>query len=314
MKYAVTSDRALALWEQQYAGWQTMRERYRALRQVRTRSFRLDGGRFEVQFNPARIRSSAACIDSRSLEERKCFLCDPQLPPEQRRLPFGSDYWLMVNPFPIFPRHFTIPLRSHLPQRIAGRYAGLLEMARCLDRFVLFYNGPRCGASAPDHTHFQAGSKGFLPVERGWRDRAEPVPCEVPDACVYVLRRVVNKAFFWESGTAAAAETVFNRLYALLPLPDGDDEPMLNLLVWREADRWVTGLFPRTLHRPSCYSAAGEKNLLLSPASVDMGGVLVLPRESDFEKITESDIRQVFGEVCPAAEVMDAYVERLSAG
>lgn len=312
MKKGAGSAAALALWRRQQQNWPSVRERYEALQQVRTRHFVIDGCTIGVQFNPGRIRSSAAPVDARSLAERPCFLCDAQLPREQERLPFGEKYWLAVNPYPIFPHHFTLPVRTHRPQRISGRYGDMLHMARDLDRFVVFYNGPCCGASAPDHAHFQAGSKGFLPVESEWRSAAEPILTATGSVQAYVFRNAGRNAFIWESASAAHAGIFFDRLYGLLATGAAGPEPMLNLLVWFDGDRWITCLFPRRRHRPSCYFATAGNHLLLSPASVDMGGVLILPDEEDFIKISEADIRQMFGEVCLANETFDFYRQRLS--
>ena len=307
----IDSAAAFGLWERQQISWPAVRERYKALERVQSRYFHIDGCTVGVQFNPDRIRSSAARTDARSLAERPCFLCDAQIPSEQEQMPFGEKYWLMVNPYPIFPCHFTLPVRTHEPQQIAGRYVDMLEMARRLDRFVLFYNGPRCGASAPDHAHFQAGSKGFLPIEKEWRSLAEPVATGRGSVRVYAFRGAGRHAFIWESDTPEAASFFFERLYGWLEVKPGDGEPMLNLLVWTEDNKWITCLFPRSRHRPSCYFASGPEHLLLSPASVDMGGVLILPAEEDFMKIKEADIRRMFGEVCLAQDTFDFYLERL---
>lgn len=310
----INSARALALLHEQLAGWDEAHANYEALARVRIKEFPGPGGGLAVQFNPARIRSSAARIDAASLRGRSCFLCPPQVPPRQRQLPFGKRYWLMVNPFPIFPQHFTIPSREHVPQRIAGRYGELLDMAASLERFVLFYNGPRCGASAPDHMHFQAGNKGFLPVQQAWREAATPLAVPGEAARLYAFSAGARKAVVIETGDKAASEAWFGRLYGLLPLLPGDDEPMLNLLAWREGAQWITMLFPRARHRPSCYDAPGDANLLYSPASVDMGGISVLPREPDFEKVTAAVLGKAFEEVCFPAPAWNTLLNELTRG
>ncbi len=310
----INSARALALLDGQLADWETARANYQALGQVRIKEFPGAGGGVTVQFNPARIRSSAARIDAASLRERNCFLCPPQVPPQQRQLPFGERYWLMVNPFPIFPQHFTIPAREHVPQRIAGRYGELLDMAACLERFVLFYNGPKCGASAPDHMHFQAGNQGFLPVQQAWRETATPLAVSGEAAQLYAFTAGARRAVVIVTGDKAASEAWFDRLYGLLPRFPGDSEPMLNLLAWREGAQWITMLFPRAKHRPSCYEVPGEANLLYSPASVDMGGVSVLPRERDFEKVTAAVLEKAFEEVCFPAAAWNTLLNELTGG
>lgn len=293
-----------ALLAGQLATWETARLHYAALDGVRVKELEVDGIAYKVQFNPARIVSSAAKVDDQSIRQRKCFLCAEQRPAEQRGIDFGGHYEILVNPFPIFPRHLTIPERAHLPQRIAPRFGDMLELARALTDYTLFYNGPRCGASAPDHAHFQAGSRGFLPIERQWRRLAteELATCGA-SARLWLLDDAPRTTLVIESPTKEGAIRLFNRAYDALKAIAPDDvpteeEPMLNLLALYEAERWIVILFPRRCHRPACYSARGEARLLSSPASVDLGGVFILPVEEDFLKITAADLRSILGEVC----------------
>lgn len=153
----------------QLASWETARNNYAALSGVRVKELNVNGILYKVQFNPARIVSSGAKVDAKSILERKCFLCPANLPPVQKGIPFGGHYNILVNPFPIFPRHLTVPELAHTPQRIATRFTDMLELAEALTDYTIFYNGPKCGASAPDHAHFQAGNKGFMPIEKDWR-------------------------------------------------------------------------------------------------------------------------------------------------
>ncbi|MDR0540860.1 MAG: DUF4922 domain-containing protein, partial [Dysgonamonadaceae bacterium] len=228
------------------------------------------------QFNPARIISSAAKVDTKSISERKCFLCADNRPPEQKSVPFKGQYSILINPYPIFPRHLTIPALEHTPQLIASRFGDMLDLAQQLDDYIVFYNGPKCGASAPDHFHFQAGNKGFLPIEsdRNWEN---------------VIRI--------ESENKQEILDLFQQIYDSLPLQPDDTEPMMNILTWYENGKWITCLFPRKKHRPACYYAEGDANLLISPASVDMGGVFITSLEKDFEKITAEDIARILDEV-----------------
>jgi hypothetical protein len=158
--------RVAALLRQQRSTWDMLRNGYAGLEQVRTRVLPFDGIRIEIQYNPGRITSASAKVDPKSIRDRKCFLCPANLPPEQRGLVLEGDYLLLCNPFPILPEHFTIPHRAHVPQRIGQAFGAFLSMSRSLgpDDSV-FYNGPACGASAPDHLHFQAGTAGFMPIE-----------------------------------------------------------------------------------------------------------------------------------------------------
>jgi ATP adenylyltransferase/5',5'''-P-1,P-4-tetraphosphate phosphorylase II len=283
--------------QQQLNDWEDARLRYDALKKVKTKDARVGDTLYRVQFNPARIVSSAAKLDPKSLQERKCFLCDTNRPSEQHSLPFGSQYQILVNPFPIFPKHLTIPSLQHLPQRIGPRFSDMLALADYLPSFVIFYNGPRCGASAPDHAHFQAGNKGFLPIEEEWKShRLQWANCG--SAILWHLSFLACPALAIESSVPSDISKCFQIIYHSMEKKEGEEEPMMNILAWKEDDHWIVIVFPREQHRPACYFAEGERNLLISPASVDMGGVFITPLEKDFEKITASDIEQILRDVC----------------
>jgi len=264
------------LFNEQLSNWELARNNYLALEQVRIKTLIVDGREYKVQFNPARIISSAAKTDAQSIRERKCFLCAENRPPEQKGISFNGRYTILINPFPIFPRHLTIPALEHTPQLIASRFGDMLDLAQQLGDYVVFYNGPDCGASAPDHFHFQAGNKGFLPIEKD---------------------RNVQNMICIESDKKEELLDSFRKVYdAMEEKPEGD-EPMMNILAWYEAAKWIVCIFPRKKHRPACYSAEGEANLLISPASVDLGGVFITPLKKDFEKITAEDIGKILREI-----------------
>ena len=262
--------------EEQLNNWQLAADNYKALAQVKTKSLEVNGRLYKVQFNPTRIISSAAKVDAQSIRERKCFLCSNNRPAEQQGIVFENRYLLLINPYPIFPQHLTIPALEHTPQFISGRFEDMLNLAKELDNYVLFYNGPKCGASAPDHFHFQAGSKGFLPIQTDGKSRGEI--------------RI-------ESNDKQEVLSQFQEVYQSIELKPNDDEPMMNLLAWYNEEKWTVCVFPRKKHRPACYSANGEDNILISPASVDMGGVFITPLEKDFHKITAEDIAYILDEV-----------------
>ncbi len=286
-----------ALLERQLREWDTARNNYAALRNVRVKWVEVDGERYKVQFNPARIVSSGAKVDAATLKVRRCFLCGANRPAEQEALPFGSHYDILVNPFPIFPRHLTIVERSHERQAIGGRFGDMVRLAQELPAYTIFYNGPRCGASAPDHAHFQAGCRGFMPIEESWRTmEAEKI---ATDGTARLLRlKDARSPLLIESADYDATLRLFDKVFRSLAVPEGDCEPMLNLLCNYTDGVWLTFIFPRTKHRPDCYYAEGEANLLCSPASVDMGGAFIIPQEKDFEKIDATWIAQMLREVC----------------
>ena len=269
-------DKVEQLFQQQLIGWELAKNNYQALQQAKVKTFDVGGYRYLVQFNPARMVSSSAKVDAQSIRERKCFLCAENRPAEQKGIIFDGRYEILVNPYPIFPRHLTIPSLDHTPQQIISRFGDMLDLAQQLDDYTILYNGPKCGASAPDHFHFQAGNKGFLPIEndRNWRHNLRIESENKQD----ILMR-------------------FLQIYDTLPLQPDDTEPMMNILTWYKNGAWTICIFPRKKHRPDCYFAEGDANMIISPASVDMGGVLITPLEKDFEKITSEDIAGILDEV-----------------
>jgi len=313
MKRIVTSTQVLDLLQEQLNVWDVARNNYDALRQVRVKE--LDFGQFKVkvQFNPARIVSSSAKVDPKSIKERKCFLCEQNRPAVQEGLPFGDKYIILINPFPIFPKHLTIPACEHVDQRIQSRFGDMLDLAYNLDEFTVFYNGPKCGASAPDHVHFQAGSKGFLPIEKEWNLFANKEVLEYESAKLFNLGGYQRGVLVIESKSKESAVKLFEDIYASLEIKPGEGEPMMNILAWFDMDKWIVCIFPRTLHRPSCYTAQGDESILISPAAVDMGGVFITPLEKDFEKISTENISEILQEVCMDEVKLQKIVEHLNA-
>lgn len=287
------SDKIQHLLKNQLESWETARNNYNALNNIKVKTLSVNGCEFKVQFNPARIVSSGAKVDAKSIQERKCFLCSENRPTEQFGLPFGDHYTILVNPFPIFPKHFTIPEVAHVPQTIISRFGDMLDLAEYMSDYIIFYNGPKCGASAPDHAHFQAGNKGFLPLERNWEKHITEKIIDKLSVINYVF-----PAFLIETDNKAEAVSIFDNIYHSLAINKGEMEPMMNILAWFENEKWVIAIIPRVKHRPDCYFAEGEDNLLISPASVDLGGVFITPVEKDFEKINEKNIETILQEVC----------------
>lgn len=292
------SEQVEKLIEQQLVVWQTPRDNYAALQNVEVKEFKVKRSTIKVQFNPARIVSSAAKVDNKSLKERKCFLCAANRPEVQEGIAWGENYTILINPFPIFPKHLTIPCNDHTDQRILSRIGDMMAIAKDLPGFTLFYNGPKCGASAPDHMHFQAGNRGFLGFETDYLAADKKEVISNTGATLSLLSGLANAAFLIEAVEIDAATELFVTLYNALEIPEGEEEPMLNILCWREEGKWKVAVFPRRKHRPACYSAEGDANILISPASVDMGGVFITPLEKDFKKITADDLEQILDEVC----------------
>jgi len=293
------NNQANALVKQQQNTWELTRKNYRALAGVQTKKFDFGHFKIVVQHNPERIRSSAAKTDAKSIAERPCFLCLENLPAVQKGIPFQNQYLILVNPFPIFPRHLTIPHLNHTPQRIKNFFPDMLKLSRELTGFTLFYNGPKCGASAPDHFHFQAGNTGFLPVEEKFElleNQFADIIFRNSKTTVVAVENYLRRFVSLRSSDVEELTAIFNVVFELLPA-NSEPEPMLNILCNYHQNEWRVIIFPREKQRPSHFFETGEKQIVVSPASVELGGVLILPREEDFRKITQNTLNEIFDEV-----------------
>lgn len=258
--------------------WPQLKKSIDLRNQISEKSFFWEEGtRVTVQFNPARISSTGADVNQKAIEKRPCFLCAENRPPQQEGIPFLEKYVILCNPFPILDNHLTIPLYSHVPQRIRRKIGDMLTLAEHLPDYVVFYNGQTSGASAPDHFHFQAGLKTpvLLQGDNNLRN------------CMLI-----------ESARKSDAEEIFEDVYHYLhSLQPEQPEPMMNVIAFMEEDRYKLHLFPRKAHRPRQYYEEGLKQLLISPGAVDMAGLIVSVREEDFNKITQQDIEDIYSQV-----------------
>lgn len=301
--------------ENQLAKWQTARINHEALNQIETRRFELAGNTITVQFNPARAVSTCAKVDKSSIEARKCFLCPENKPNEQDEIIISLDepFSLRINPYPILPEHLTISSLKHQDQVLADKTIRQLpgKLISWLEEYfasgyVLFYNGAKCGASAPDHFHFQAVKQSDVPVIQQWERLMETAVREkeikTENGNTYSSFQITSYIcpiqVFICNHSADILPEMINQYLESLPLHEGESEPRYNLFAWQDKQRGFTmAYFPREEHRPACYTATGGKQLLVSPGALDMAGLLVTPRKEDFDKITESDITQIYKEV-----------------
>jgi hypothetical protein len=306
------NEQAFTLVKQQRAVWQLAGDNYTALGEVQTRNFDFGYFRIVAQHNPGRMRSSAAKTDAHSIKNRPCFLCRQNLPEEQKGLPFcGEDYLVLANPFPIFPYHLTIPHHSHVPQKIDGFLGDMLDLSQQLTEMVVFYNGPECGASAPDHVHFQAGSRGLLPIESEievLEDQCSQRVFTSKKIEVFAVEQYLRKFISIVSSSKDEIIRLFFYLYHLLPASEGK-EPLLNVLTYYDNHKWRIILFPREKQRPSHFFQTGELQIIVSPAAVEMGGILVLPRPEDFKKITHQTIADICKEVTMQEDKFNHWIE-----
>jgi ATP adenylyltransferase/5',5'''-P-1,P-4-tetraphosphate phosphorylase II len=293
------NEQAKSLVTQQKATWETAGTNYGVLSRVQTKTF--DFGHFKIntQFNPERIRSSAAKTDAKSIADRPCFLCSENLPPEQKGILFQNDYLILINPYPIFPVHLTISNLEHTPQLILNHFNDLLELSLNLPDFTLFYNGPQCGASAPDHFHFQAVIKNLLPIE----DEFNILESQFSETLfqnerlkIIAVENYLRCFIAIVSDDKKEIKEKFEFIYKNLESKNGE-EPMLNVLCSFQNGKWRVIIFPREKQRPSHFFRTDEKQIIVSPAAVEMGGILVLPGEEDFMKITKKEIVEIYGEV-----------------
>ena len=304
----------MRFFNRQLQTWDEVRQRYRDLEHVETRELVTETFEMEVQFNPARIRSTGAKIDAKSIAERPCFLCAKNRPKEQMRCIIDGRYELLVNPFPILPVHFTLPTLKHQPQRILPMIGELLRQAQKNSDLTLLYNGPHCGASAPDHAHLQAVKSGVLPLQRAWQRLSRNL-VEVfkkdEDEGIWQLVDYPAAALVIKSRSVETSERLFKQLYHCLPSAPDHTEPMMNIISWTHGDELITVVLPRKKHRPDCYTAEGDAQYIISPGAVDMGGLIITPREEDFHRLTAEVVTAIYQEVSLTAEQMQQVTEKL---
>ncbi len=294
---------ASVLFEQQLLRWHLLKERYDALDDVKIKEFLFDGFKIKVQYNPGRIKSSAAKTDDISINNRECFLCVENLPEPQQGILLPDKYLLLCNPFPIFPQHFTISSVQHEPQNIFDNMEGMLELTKHLSSgYSLIYNGPACGASAPDHFHFQAVRKNFMLIEDDYhqlKNEFGKFILEDEELMVTSVDDRLRRFLVIESTEMKKIIKAFKIFYkAYAEISSASTEPMFNIISTYNAEYgWSLLFFLRDKHRPELFYSKGDDKLLISPGAVDLGGVLIAPHEKDFEKINKDLIIKVFTKV-----------------
>ena len=289
------------LFEQQLSVWEMARNNFEGLKTVQIREFDFDGFGVKVQFNPARMVSSGAKVDAKTIAQRKCFLCAANRPEVQRGIEW-RDYDILINPFPIFTRHLTIPRREHVDQQLVPYISDMFDLARELTDFVVFYNGPKCGASAPDHMHFQAGNADFLPLVGDYFNLKSKGKCTMHNAqCtiggvdIYTIDDYLRVVYCIESADKDALREAFMKLYNSLVKEDGV-EPMMNVVCLYREGRWYLFVIPRGAFRPWQYTAEGDEQLLVSPATVEVSGLFITPVKEHFERITKEDVVDILNQ------------------
>ncbi len=309
------SNKIAALLNHQKVHWPLLREnaQKRAMAEVK----KLSLGSFEVlvQCNPERMQSTTARVDEASVQQRPCKLCLENLYPEEKGLAYADHLIVLGNPFPILERHLAVVDERHVPQEIAGRVGTMLDLAKDISReFFVFYNGPHCGASSPDHFHFQAGHAELLPIRRHI-ELVERVPelkrhkhqvVRDDHVSIFTLDDYhVNFFSFCSQQRNALAERLLQTIDNLQSMTRSAPEPLINVATLFDSSGWTVYLFPRAKHRPDCYHR-GE--LLLSPASLDMAGLLVIPSKEHFDKISAQKVRDIYAEVTLTRELFSELI------
>ena len=303
--------------------WEDARQRYRDLHNVMTRELPHDNLPLTLvaQCNPARIVSTGAKIDQKHIAERPCFLCEKNRPQQQIIKAFDGKLDILVNPFPILPTHYTIVAKKHQPQQIRDNYYEIHRLLEQNPQLMVFYNGPRCGASAPDHLHLQAGTSGVLPLQKAWKRLSrnlERLTALNDVEGIYAISDYPCHALLVRSRSKNNGEQLFKRLYDALDTVVTDsereqgEEPMLNIVAWKEENDFLSVVFPRRRHRPACYTEVGEKNMMVSPGALDMAGLVIMPRKEDFEKVDAEMVCGILREVAIGQSDMEALKARLT--
>ncbi len=293
--------------------WADARHRFRDLKHVETHQL---SDQLKVQWNPARIVSTGAKIDKKTLGDRPCFLCDKNRPKEQISKQIDERFLLLVNPFPILPVHFTIPARKHQPQSIYKNYGEMHRFLSLHSELMVFYNGPKCGASAPDHLHFQAGTSGILPLQANWQRLSRNLTDIISlndDEKIALIHDFVVPAFVIISKSEDGDEALFHRLYKSMPVRGDETEPMMNIIAWRKGDEYISVVIPREKHRPEAYFAEGDAQMMVSPGALDMSGLIITPREEDFRKLTEESATAILQECGVSTDKMNSIITKLKA-
>lgn len=302
------------LYRSQLVDFELARKNFANLKNVIYRDIPFDGFRITLQFNPDRILSTTAKIDPATLKQRKCFLCPAHLPAGQKGISYNGRYNLFVNPYPIFEKHFTVPDKTHSPQLIEGRLRDILSLARDLPSSTLFYNGPKSGASAPDHFHFQAAQRHVMPLEQDAGNRAITLELvKKTDYTISTIRQYLRKAILFKSADPDILSRLFQHTLRIIGqhIPY-EQEPMINLLCWHEDRTWTICVLPRKAIRPWQFFAEGDEQILFSPGCVDMAGLVIVPRKEDFDKYTPALLADLFGQVTPDDEVWESICREVA--
>lgn len=294
---------ASQLLKEQKSEWKDLGDNYDSLKKIKMRTFQYDGFTLKIQFNSQRKASIFAKIDEETIQKRKCFLCKENRPKEQREINYNENFLLLCNPFPVFPEHFTAALKKHSSQKISGNFNVLLNLSKDLaKKYTVMYNGPKAGASAPDHGHFQVGTKFYMPVDSELpqiKNKYGEILKETENLTVTGINDGIRKYITIESNNMELLAKVFHSFYSIYENIQGkNEEPLMNIIGFYEGNEtWRIIIFLRSKHRSSHYYAEGENRILISPAAVDMGGICVTFLQEDFNRVNKENLAEIIREV-----------------
>lgn len=297
----MTTEELIAQADRQLEEWPSAAENFRRLKQVKKRSFTFGDVPLASQFNPARAVSTGAKIDAKSISERPCFLCRINRSADQHVLYNFGEWEILLNPFPIFPVHFTIAHTSHQHQDNI-RFSDMSEFVKTFPQLTAFYNGSAAGASCPDHLHFQATLNSEIPLCHYLVDCPGKLIAVEDSTRIYIVDSTPAIALHIVSGDFN--EVAERWIGMLLPADEAGmpDKSRRNLFMWKDDEGLLhTLLFLRSKHRPECYTSDAEDcangRFMVSPGAIDMSGIVITPRKHDFDTLSGYDIARLLNEV-----------------
>ncbi len=308
----------LELLSEQKKAWQDLREGYESLQEIRERNIPCRGFSVRLQYNRGRIKSSMADVSEKNVNERRCFLCPGHLPEGQKGILHRGEYLILCNPMPVFSSHFTISHLDHRRQAIAENIDTLLHLVADFgSAWTILYNGPKCGASAPDHLHFQAAPSGLMPIEKEIQGKKRlTLMKQVNGALLYRVRDLGREAIILEGDDPMAVGDSFKALIndlkkVLLTQGPADEEPMMNIASFYKEKKWRLVIFPRRRHRPDAFFSEGDSRVVVSPGVIDMGGLLITPVKKDFERLDADAVESIYKEVSLEGETVKKAIEAM---
>lgn len=290
----------------QQRSWPELKQAYDSLNAVRSRSVECDGFSVRLIFNPGRAVNTTAAVSPEEIRERPCFLCCANLPAAQKGILYHREFLILGNPRPAVPFHLTIAHLDHRPQALCEHIETFLKITADLGSgFITLYNGPRCGASAPDHLHFQAVPSGQMPIEWELENTGNFIPLKPGSETRGVpVRRATGlgrEALLIEGNDVSLIAAAFRDYMDTLtePATKGKprEEPMINAAASFGGKAWRLLVFPRRAHRPAAFYRDDADRIVVSPAVMEMGGIIVTPVERDFDRLDAPTIRSIYREV-----------------